>query len=119
MVMAFLQHENANLAIATTDFWTLLIKEALVGPGDQKADSTHGGRKLLAIPDGFLAALLDVVVLRLQKPVLDSLEDYPAEFYDSAKVRPPPSSSSDELTSLAEDFDTADTSPSRANNYSL
>ena len=113
-----MQHENANLAIATTDFWTLLIKEALVG-GDQKADGTHGGRKLLAIPDGFLAALLDVIVLRLQKPVLDSLKDSPAEFYDSAKVRPPPSSSDDdddddEVGSLSGKTLAADTSASRA-----
>jgi exportin-5 len=81
ILLAFSQHPNINLAVPTMEFWIFLTKEAFVG--DTKESLSN--RSLLRIPDGFMSALLDVIVTRLQKPVMDALEDYPAEYYESAK----------------------------------
>lgn len=81
MMMAFLQHSNANVALLTIDFWMFLVRESLLGDTSDPVEK----RRLLRIPDGFVGALLDVIVSKMQKPVLDTLDDYPAEYYESVK----------------------------------
>ena len=81
MLIAFFQHQNTNLALSTMEFWMLLVKEAF--QGDTKENTQK--RALLQLPEGFFGALLDVMVLRMQKPLLKEMDDYPAEYFDSSK----------------------------------
>eukprot|EP00216_Chloropicon_sp_CCMP2111_P004864 CAMPEP_0198240168 /NCGR_PEP_ID=MMETSP1446-20131203/5364_1 /TAXON_ID=1461542 ORGANISM="Unidentified sp, Strain CCMP2111" /NCGR_SAMPLE_ID=MMETSP1446 /ASSEMBLY_ACC=CAM_ASM_001112 /LENGTH=1315 /DNA_ID=CAMNT_0043922867 /DNA_START=165 /DNA_END=4112 /DNA_ORIENTATION=- len=79
MMIAFFQHPNFNLATPTTEFWSQLLKDTLV------QESKEGLGSSAVFPDGFLRALLDVIITRLQKPLLDSLDGYPSEYFESAK----------------------------------
>ena len=85
IMLAFLSHSNLNLAASTADFWTALFKEGHGGGSNGKEAKEGSGQASVTLPDGFLSALLDVLTLRLQKPQLDTLEDYPVEYYESYK----------------------------------